>query len=170
MTPPDGIEQLSNTGEPRRVEQARVRAEFAARRAAAMPRRHRQRLANLRRSADGREFLAKMEQLAAKTRDTPTVDTCTGTHMSDNLLIMAGERSAGTTLLPASVPIRAMLAGEMSRAVRRSQDVRRALSNPDLLPWLNLVDTQCPDLIDTERVRLAQICRRNADSHTPEGD
>lgn len=153
----------------RSAERARSRAEFAARRARAMPLRHQQRLANLTRSPASAEFLDRMGQLAEKASSDTRPDTCTSMHMSDKLLVMAGERSAATMQLPASTPVRAMLAGEIARAVRRSQATRRALTTRDLAPWLALVDAQCPDLIDVERVRIARIWRKNTSSSTPDG-
>jgi hypothetical protein len=101
------------------------------------------------------------------TRPTGTYES---SYSSSKLEVMSGARSAASVAdIPASSAVRAMVAGEVARSARRSQSVRRLLAQPALSPWLTLVDQLAPGLVDVERLRLAEIIRRNATNPEPQG-
>lgn len=136
------------------------RAQFEVRRAAAMPARHRQRLANLRSSSAARPFVEQMERLA----DRPVLAT-------DKAMLSAVRFVDGSTetALPFAMrnrekAIRNMIVREGKRSLARARAVAEALADPQLQGWLQRVDRHWPGLPDAERVRLAQLLDRHADT------
>jgi hypothetical protein len=125
----------------RRAGERSVRAEFAGRRARGVEARH----------------------LAKLTRDTESSDALI-VSATDNLTTM--DRDGGPVAVVEVTGIaRATLAKEAARSVRRSAACRNALAARDLAPWLATVDQRWPGLVETERLRLAGILRRQlADS------
>lgn len=131
----------------RKADRAAVRQQFARRRARGLSARHAAKLARL---AESWEF---------PTIGDPSVGLPTIGHPTDIVPGVGVQRSTETP--PDLGQIKALLVREAARSTRRSQAVRRSLAARDLAPWLTTVDSEWPGLLDTERLRLADILRRH---------
>lgn len=144
--------ELFGAAQESKAERAAVREQFARRRARGLSARHAAKLARL-----------------AESWEVPTIgDASVGSPIvgspTDTVADMGVPRSTET--LPDSSQVKATLVREAARSIRRSQAIRRSLAARDLQPWLTTVDQQWPGLLDTERLRLADILRRQLASAT----